>query len=49
MSQYTTELKQTNAYTFSPVGQEMILIVASDLCVAQEQNVKFCCDITVYN
>ena len=48
MSQYTTELKQTNAFTFSPVGQEMILIVASDLCVAQEQNVKFCCDITVY-
>ena len=48
MAQHTTEIRQTTAFNFSPVGQEMILIVASDLCVANEQNVKFCCTITVF-
>jgi len=47
MASYTTEVIQSLPYYRVPVGQELIFGLSCDLCVAQEQNVKFCFDISV--
>ena len=42
---YTTEVIQSLPFKTTPVGQELIVGLSCDLCVAQELNVKFCFDI----
>ena len=44
---YTVEINQSAAFTILPVGQEIVLALSSELCVAQEQNVKFCFGIEI--
>ena len=46
MPTYTTEVNQSSAFTTLPVGQELVMALSSDLCVAQELNVNFC--FTIY-
>ena len=47
MPTYTTEVIQSLPYPQTPVGQELIVGLSNDLCVAQEFNVKFCFEINV--
>ena len=42
MPSYTVEVNQSTAFRMLPVGQEIVIALSSDLCVANEQNVKFC-------
>ena len=44
---YTVEVNQSVAFRMLPVGQEIVLALSSDLCVANEQNVKFCFQIQI--
>ena len=44
---YTVEVNQSAAFRMLPVGQEIVLALSSDLCVANEQNVKFCFEIEI--
>ena len=47
MPTYTTEINQSLPFSTTPVGQELIVALSSDLCVANEQNVKFCFKIAI--
>ena len=44
---YTVEVNQSAAFRMLPVGQEIVLALSSDLCVAAELNVKFCFEIEI--
>ena len=44
---YTTEVVQSTPFTTTPVGQKLIAGISNDLCVANEQNVKFCFEIII--
>tara|TARA_R110000824_G_scaffold28551_1_gene95784 strand:+ start:477 stop:1919 length:1443 start_codon:yes stop_codon:yes gene_type:complete len=44
---YTTEVTQSLPFYVIPVGQELIVGLSCDLCVAEQQNVKFCFQILV--
>jgi hypothetical protein len=47
MPTYTTEVIQSLPFYTTPVGQELIVGLSCDLCVAQELNVKFCFEIII--
>tara|TARA_R100001443_G_scaffold18073_5_gene28763 strand:+ start:4257 stop:5696 length:1440 start_codon:yes stop_codon:yes gene_type:complete len=47
MASYTTEVAQSLPFGELLVGQELIVGLSNDLCVTQEQNVKFCFNILV--
>ncbi|MBP93868.1 MAG: hypothetical protein CMC55_07110, partial [Flavobacteriaceae bacterium] len=47
MPTYTTEINQSSAFSILPAGQEIVMALSNELCVANEQNVKFCFDIYV--
>ena len=49
MGNYNTLLKQSPTYQITPVGQELIIIVENELCVAQETKVKFNLEIFIGN
>ena len=49
MASYTTEVAQSLPFGELLVGQELIVGLSNDLCVTQEQNVKFCFNIKVGN
>ena len=44
---YTTEVVQSIPFATTPVGQKLIAGISNDLCVANEQNVKFCFDLEI--
>ena len=46
---YTTEVIQSLPFDTTPVGQKLIVGLSNDLCVAQELNVKFCFDISIFD
>ena len=47
MASYTTKVAQSLPFQETLVGQELIVGLSCDLCVTQEQNVKFCFNINV--
>ena len=49
MPTYTTEINQSLPFGITPVGQKLITAISNELCVANEQNVKFCFDISIFD
>jgi hypothetical protein len=47
MASYTPQVNQSTAFTYELVGQELIVALSCDQCVINEQNVKFCFEITM--
>tara|TARA_R110000824_G_scaffold108273_2_gene255087 strand:- start:2809 stop:4278 length:1470 start_codon:yes stop_codon:yes gene_type:complete len=45
---YNTEVIQSVPYNLNPVGQKYIVGLSNELCVANEQNVKFCFDVRIF-